>query len=55
MQAARSEVVKSKSVNELSQISTLSDIPIPDRIENFAKTLDKKHYAPAERRKKIQE
>jgi hypothetical protein len=55
VQAARAEVVKSKSVNELSQISTLSDFPIPETIENFVKTLDKKHYAPAERRKKIKE
>jgi hypothetical protein len=55
VQAARAEVVKSKSVNELSQISTISDFPIPDTIENFVKTLDKKHYAPAERRKKIKE
>merc|ERR1719369_793899 len=55
VQAVRAEVVKSKSVNELSQISTLSDFPIPDTIENFVKTLDKKQYGPAERRKKIKE
>ena len=56
VQAARAEVVKSKSVSELSQITTISDFPIPENIENFvAKTLDRKHYAPAERRKKIKE
>jgi len=51
VQAARAEIVKSKSVNELSQITSLSDIPIPDAIENFVK----KSYAPAERKKKFKE
>jgi len=51
VQAARAEIVKSKSVNELSQITSLSDIPIPDVIENFVK----KSYAPAERKKKFKE
>merc|ERR1712041_39581 len=46
---------KSKSVNELSQISSLGDFPIPDTIENFVKTLEKKQYGPAERKKKIKE
>ena len=55
VQAARAEVVKSKSVSELSQVTSITDFPIPDTIENFVKTLDKKHYAPAERRKKIKE
>eukprot|EP00092_Neocalanus_flemingeri_P008461 GFUD01009118.1.p1 GENE.GFUD01009118.1~~GFUD01009118.1.p1 ORF type:complete len:1981 (+),score=531.91 GFUD01009118.1:270-6212(+) len=49
VQAARAEIVKSKSVNELSLITSLSDIPIPEAIENFVK----KSYAPAERKKKF--
>jgi len=55
VQAARAEIVKSKSVNELSQISGISDFPIPDTVENFVKNLEKKQYGPAERRKKIKE
>merc|ERR1712142_1142342 len=51
VQAARAEIVKSKSVNELSQITSLADIPIPEAIENFVK----KSYAPAERKKKFKE
>merc|ERR1712106_963167 len=51
VQAARAEIVKSKSVNELSQITSLSDIPIPEAIENLVK----KSYAPAERKKKFKE
>merc|ERR1719331_293991 len=56
-QAARAEVVKSKSVAELSQITTISDFPVPETIENLFsnKTVDRKQYAPAERRKKIKE
>ena len=55
VQAARAEVVKSKSVAELSQITTISDFPVPETIENLFsnKTVDRKQYAPAERRKKI--
>merc|ERR1712212_1213845 len=51
------EVVKSKSVAELSQITTISDFPVPETIENLFsnKTVDRKQYAPAERRKKIKE
>merc|ERR1712241_1593997 len=57
VQAARAEVVKSKSVAELSQITTISDFPVPETIENLFsnKTVDRKQYAPAERRKKIKE
>merc|ERR1711962_781947 len=57
VQAARAEVVKSKSVAELSQITTISDSPVPETIENLFsnKTVDRKQYAPAERRKKIKE
>merc|ERR1719173_235497 len=57
VQAARAEVVKSKSVAELSQITTISDFPVPETIENLFsnKTVDRKQYAPAERRKKINE
>merc|ERR1719334_1847896 len=51
VQAARAEIVKSKSVNELSKITSLSEIPIPDVIENFVK----RSYAPAERKKKFKE
>merc|ERR1712172_40976 len=55
VQAARAEVVKSKSVSELTQITTISDFPVPETIENLFsnKTVDRKQYAPAERRKKI--
>merc|ERR1719458_1591663 len=54
VQAARAEVVKSKSVAELSQIATISDFPLPETIENLFsnKTVDRKQYAPAERRRK---
>merc|ERR1711963_1319058 len=57
VQAARAEVVKSKSVAELSQITTIADFPVPETIENLFsnKTVDRKQYAPAERRKKIKE
>merc|ERR1719237_2010597 len=57
VQAARAEVVKSKSVAELSQIATISDFPLPETIENLFsnKTVDRKQYAPADRRKKINE
>merc|ERR1712013_540210 len=57
VQAARAEVVKSKSVAELSKITTISDFPVPETIENLFsnKTVDRKQYAPAERRKKIKE
>merc|ERR1711971_404337 len=57
VQAARAEVVKSKSVSELSQITTISDFSVPETIENLFsnKTVDRKQYAPAERRKKIKE
>merc|ERR1712088_794956 len=46
VQAARAEVVKSKSVAELSQITTISDFPVPDTIENLFsnKTVDRKQY-----------
>merc|ERR1712141_190122 len=42
---------------ELSQITTISDFPVPETIENLFsnKTVDRKQYAPAERRKKIKE
>merc|ERR1719336_3477282 len=53
VQAARAEVVKSKSVNELSQITSLSDVPIPEVIENMMK--QKKSLAPAERKKKFKD
>ena len=35
--ARNQETVKTKSVSELSQIRDISDIPIPDGIENFFK------------------
>merc|ERR1719433_1649592 len=53
VQAARAEVVKSKSVNELSQITSLSDVPIPEVIENMLK--QKRSLAPAERKKKFKD
>ena len=46
IQAARAEVVKSKSVHELSQVTSLADVPIPDVIENFLKKKEKP-LAPA--------
>ena len=53
VQAARAEVVKSKSVNELSQITSLSEVPIPEVIENMLK--QKKPLAPTERKKKFKD
>merc|ERR1711988_2079284 len=49
----RAEIVKSKSVNELSQITSLSEVPIPEVIENMLK--QKKSLAPAERKKKFKD
>jgi len=54
IQAARAEVVKSKSVHELSQVTSLADVPIPDVIENFLKKKEKP-LAPAERKKKFKD
>ena len=54
IQAARAEVVKSKSVHELSQVNSLADVPIPEVIENFMKN-NKKQLAPAERKKKFKD
>merc|ERR1712223_1501448 len=53
VQAARAEIIKSKSVNELSQITSLSEVPIPEVIENMLK--QKKSLAPAERKKKFKD
>ena len=35
--ARNKEIVKNKSVHELSQIRDISDFPVPDGIENFFK------------------
>ena len=35
--ARNKEIVKNKSVNELSQIRDISDFPVPDGIQNFFK------------------
>jgi len=43
----RSETIKSKSVSELSEIKTMSDIPIPSTLTRLAK----RDYAPVERKK----
>jgi hypothetical protein len=51
VQAERAEAVKSKSVNELSQIHSLSDLPVPSPLLNLAK----KSYAPVQRKKKFKE
>merc|ERR1711973_965875 len=51
IQAARAEVVKSKSVHELSQVTSLADVPIPDVIENFLKKKEKPP-PPAKKKKK---
>merc|ERR1711936_526291 len=41
VQAARAEIVKSKSVNELSQITSISDIPIPTTLSRaFHKSME---------------
>jgi hypothetical protein len=37
--ARNKEIIKTKSVGELSHIGTLSDIPIPDNVENLYKKL----------------
>merc|ERR1711892_1041107 len=50
VQAARAEVVKSKSVSELSQITSLSDIPVPDTLIRGYRNL-----APTERKNKFKE
>ena len=56
VQAARAEVVKSKSVNELSQVTSFADIPIPDAIENLMKKRPERNtLAPAERKKKFKD
>ena len=52
VQAARAEIVKSKSVHELSQVTSISDLPIPEALENLMK---KKELAPAERKKKFKD
>ena len=51
IQAERAEAVKAKSVNELSQIHSLSDLPVPSTLLNLAK----KGYAPVQRKKKFKE
>ena len=55
VQRARAEVVKSKSVHELSQVTSLADIPIPDTIENILKKKERQGLAPAERKKKFKD
>ena len=35
--ARNKEIVKNKSVHELSQIRDISDFPVPDGVENFFK------------------
>ena len=54
VQAARAEIVKSKSVHELSQVTSLSDFPVPEVIENMLKK-KVKNLAPAERKKKFKD
>jgi hypothetical protein len=51
VQAERAEAIKAKSVNELSQINSLSDLPVPSTLLNLAK----KGYAPVQRKKKFKE
>ena len=38
MQSARAEMVKNKTVAELSQINSISDLPIPSTIQNLKET-----------------
>ena len=54
VQAARAEIVKSKSVHELSQVTSLSDFPVPEAIENMMKKKEK-NLAPTERKKKFKD
>ena len=54
VQAARAEIVKSKSVHELSQVTSLTDFPVPEAIENILKKKEK-NLAPAERKKKFKD
>ena len=54
VQAARAEIVKSKSVHELSHVTSLSDFPVPEAIENMLKKKEK-NLAPAERKKKFKD
>lgn len=52
VQQLRAEAVKAKSVNELSQIKTLDDIPLPQTLENL---VGRTGNRPVERRKRFRE
>ena len=51
LQKERAAIVKSKTVNELSQISALSEFPLPEAIEELV------HHRPGavERKKRFRE
>ena len=49
IQSARAEIIKNKSVNELSQINTIDDFPLPKSVEHLIGRAPR----PVERRKKF--
>jgi hypothetical protein len=49
IQMARAEIIKTKSVNELSQITSLDDFPLPKNIDQLIRRAPR----PVERRKKF--
>ena len=44
---ARQEIVASKKPAELSQIGGFNEFPVPTRLENIFKTLDRQPTAPS--------
>lgn len=51
VQRERAEVVKAKSVNELSQVASIEDFPLPKSIDQLIGRTPR----PVERRKKFRE
>ena len=49
IQFARAEIIKNKSVNELSQITSIDDFPLPKSVEHLIGRAPR----PVERRKKF--
>ena len=49
VQSERAEIIKNKTVNELSQISSIDDFPIPKSVEQLIGRAPR----PVERRKKF--
>ena len=50
IQAQRAELIKEKSVNELSQVTSFSEFPVPDTIERLAS-----RQGAVERKKRFRE